>query len=1064
MSHPSSFRYQPITGGFEVKNGTSMSTRPLYASHNHDNGRSRYLYYAGDRPDIAVSTAAKNRRKLGNLRFGIQDGLWFSECQNIIARYIWGRMEYEVTDPSFKEALHILYVRALEFDGLLMQITLPVDLQDRLVIASDAKQFVDQCFTLDNDENVLVSGVVTSSKLANTVYVALTTDVPQSKGLKKFLQQPQQVITSSIEYFYALAETIQVTTPDAYLNSAIPSQVVAMDAAWNKPTIMHGAIAWHTAHAGWRSNYGFTACGWHDRVQLNAQQYMKSQTKAGRITNFPNRDSRYNMGEVLVDQLIFDWLWTGDLEYMRQGAYDFIAKHLQHQEDYLKLPDLNLYENWLNAWNTDNKWHNGGAGIISSSYTWHAYRIMADIAERLAKLDDAKYYSHKAEQIYTDMQQYLWSQDQGLFGEYRDRFGAKRLHNAPDLSSIYTPIDVGLVNDFEGHQMLRYSEYALEDIVDLPLDGRIVWSSNWLPPVYSSMGLYPDELVNLLLGYYQMGKPHAAYSLLRGIISALYTDQQPGCLSHMLHTDGTNTGHRDFSDVTSMFVRTIIEGLFGIKCVASHGYIQIRPMFPREWPTASFKSLVCSYDYHWDGVTEELQLSSDGKHEYRVELLVRRTIINEVVVDGKAVEYVLRPSVDGTYLVLNLPAAKNATVKIVYGVGELPTITYNEVGSAGSYRFSVDRGTVIKVYDPQQVLQSSLVTVFESHACVKLNDKQGWHTFFVYVSVDEIEIWLPVDVELRPPLEIIAEEIVQENEQVYCQFALQNNMQESVVLTGLATCANSKTDFFVQVTAVGQSELIKILVHDPTSLTPGSNLITVDFTEDKFVALTKNLVDWELILATDHQMVDMDSYVNQNLADLHKNEYGERLDKFYWVKDACRTVLPNGRSWWETGRGEKALPVLEKLPAAGEVLVTEMEVPFKISGDESNNSVFTSHYDNFPTQIKIPIATTGRKLYFLFAVSTNHMQSQLENARVTVEFIDGTQQDLALNNPNNIDDWLSYQTAPYAKNGYIQDLGGGAHANILDLDFGESKSMANLILTCISNEVLAGLLAVTVVK
>lgn len=69
---------------------------------------------------------------------------------------------------------------------------------------------------------------------------------------------------------------------------------------------------------------------------------------------------------------------------------------------------------------------------------------MADIATRLEKQEDAKNYFAKADRIREAAQKHLWSQDKGVFGEYRDRFGLKRLHDAPDLSSIYTPIDVGL--------------------------------------------------------------------------------------------------------------------------------------------------------------------------------------------------------------------------------------------------------------------------------------------------------------------------------------------------------------------------------------------------------------------------------------------------------------------------------------------------------------------------------------------------------------------------------------------------------------------------------------------
>ena len=115
--------------------------------------------------------------------------------------------------------------------------------------------------------------------------------------------------------------------------------------------------------------------------------------------------------------------------------------------------------------------------------------------------------------------------------------------------------------------------------------------------------------------------------------------------------------------------------------------------------------------------------------------------------------------------------------------------------------------------------------------------------------------------------------------------------------------------------------------------------------------------------------------------------------------------------------------------------------------------------------MSIPVNTDGSKIYFMLSVSTNNMQSRIENARITVNFTDGTSELLPLTNPDNIDDWLNYQTAnPYAESGYIEMFGEKAHANILALDLGKVKHIESVDFECLSSEVLAGLLGVTVVE
>ena len=112
------FKYQAIAGGFQIQNGTNAYTRPLYASHLRDDGSLRYLYYAGDQPDIAVSMAVAGKRtpKLGNLFLGIQGGKWFSKFEEITTRYLWGRMEYELRDSTVNGTIYLTYVRSTTFD------------------------------------------------------------------------------------------------------------------------------------------------------------------------------------------------------------------------------------------------------------------------------------------------------------------------------------------------------------------------------------------------------------------------------------------------------------------------------------------------------------------------------------------------------------------------------------------------------------------------------------------------------------------------------------------------------------------------------------------------------------------------------------------------------------------------------------------------------------------------------------------------------------------------------------------------------------------------------------
>lgn len=199
------------------------------------------------------------------------------------------------------------------------------------------------------------------------LYFILTADAPDSAGVNAFRADPAQVFADAVEDNRKLATVIEIDTPDTYLDAALPAMNLGYDAAWNAPTFRHDAIAWHDSYAGWRVTYAGTTAGWHDRVQSHMHAFYGKMSKAGRIPPLLKGEQIYNMGEVLVDQALYDYEWTGDLEPLRDGGFDAIARHLAWGEKYVKTPQ-GLYENSLNAWNTDYKWSNGGGGTIASTY------------------------------------------------------------------------------------------------------------------------------------------------------------------------------------------------------------------------------------------------------------------------------------------------------------------------------------------------------------------------------------------------------------------------------------------------------------------------------------------------------------------------------------------------------------------------------------------------------------------------------------------------------------------------------------------------------------------------
>lgn len=173
------------------------------------------------------------------------------------------------------------------------------------------------------------------------------------------------------------------------------------------------------------------------------------------------------------------------------------------------------------------------------------------------------------------------------------------------------------------------------------------------------------------------------------------------------------------------------------------------------------------------------------------------------------------------------------------------------------------------------------------------------------------------------------------------------------------------------------------------------------------------------------------------------------------------------------------------------VFTTSLGIPFATAG-EGKNVVYTSLFDNYPDSVSIPLSGNARALHLLLAGSTNHMQCHMENARIRVDYTDGTCETLPLIAPNNWcpieQDYFTDGKAfsidtprPYRmmlKDGYVTDnvgetlgisgvygrrIDGGA-AILLRLPLNPGKELRGMTLETLSNDIVAGLIAATYVR
>ncbi|HAO80080.1 MAG TPA: hypothetical protein DCQ92_14130, partial [Verrucomicrobia subdivision 3 bacterium] len=155
----------------------------------------------------------------------------------------------------------------------------------------------------------------------------------------------------------------------------------------------------------------------------------------------------------------------------------------------------------------------------------------------------------------------------------------------------------------------------------------------------------------------------------------------------------------------------------------------------------------------------------------------------------------------------------------------------------------------------------------------------------------------------------------------------------------------------------------------------------------------------------------------------------------------------------------------------------------------AKNIIFTSQWDNYPREVSVPLAGKSSHAFLLMAGSTTAMQSQFDNGEVIVTYTDGSTGKLPLRNPVNwwpidqdyfIDDFAFRRPEPIPprvdlRTGKIRILdvetfkgkGGkvsGGAATVLDLPLNPQKELKSLTVRALANEVVIGLMSVTLAR
>ncbi len=936
-------------------------------------------------------------------------------------------------------------------------------------------------------------------------YLALQN--PESKAELE-VTKAEQIFAEAEKARLAIASQIKIQTPDPYLNTVGGALSIASDAIWETPSYLHGAIGWRIRLNGWRGAYTADPLGWHDRAQTHFRAYAKSQVPSpdsgpvvpdtannfarqqekmgnavftsGYISRDPEgksiRPHHYDMNLVYIDALLWHLNWTGDLTFARD-MWPVLQRHLAWEKRNFDPDDDGLYDAYAAIWASDALQYSGGSVTHTSAYNYRSNKMAATIARLLG--ENPQPYEHEADKILKAIQRVLWMPGKGVYAEFKDAMGLKKLHDVPAIWSIYHTLDSDVPDAFQAYQSLRYTDTQIPHIPiraeGLKDEGYYTLStSNWMPYEWSINNVALAESAHLALANWEAGRTDEAFKLWKSeLLASMYLGGSPGNFVQISHYDANrHEAYRDFGDPVGINSRTLVEGLFGIVPDALNDRLVIRPGLPSHWNFASINLPDLTYHFKRTGTMDVYILTPRFPKKLNLVLRVKafRENIRQVTVNGKKTDWtVVKSAVGQPVIEIVSPAQTGYEIKIEWaGAEPARTILKPYYAQKSRQYFDFGKAKILSVSDPQRTFSKH--SHQKGKLSVQMSNHQGERTAFVELQQGNLRWWYPLSFQLGNAISVIP------NAENPAIIKIKNHTNQEQKVTYRLHNTNQQLSLKAE---AGSSELTIPALH------LGTNPLLLTTAQGDTVQYS--LMNWDEKLSSQKQeMIRMTTHFNDQVTQIFKNKYLSPRPQTTTLQ------LPT------QGIGEWTHPQLiagiddtglRKLAGNQNQFSTPQGIRFESPGDSSSkNILFVSRWDNYPNEARLPLTGKASQAYLLMAGSTNPMQSRIENGAVEIYYTDGTSEKLTLRNPENwwpiekdyLTDGFAFSTGSthpprlHLKTGEIvygekakefngKEIEGGA-GTVLDIPLNPSKTLKELKLTALANDVVIGLMSVTLVR
>lgn len=1007
--------YIPDGEDFVCINGENRYTRALYGSHT------AFRLETSDRPVFAVFTKGNSK----NIRFRVvqaggevtplEETAW---CES---RYTAGRRTYRLTHTSWgsNAELQVSALAVDDEDAAIWRFT-PINMPQGVVLRSllceiaisklsrngDMGADPPRCFDAPLQPTQLES---VEAVLDGVTYVLVRN---YSLSLPT-LEEGAALYDKSECRRALLASRIKIDTPDPFFNTLGGALAVAADGIWDGEVWLHGAVGWRMPLSGWRAAYTGDALGWHDRARIHFDAYAESQvTDVPCTINHPAQDSA-----LALARSVKKW---GTPHY----SNGYICRN-PHRNDQMHHYDMNL------CYIDELLWHLNWTGDVE-----YARKMWQLLTSHLAW--EKRNFDPDNDHLY-DAYACIWASDALYYNSGAVTHSSAYNYRANKMAAI--------IAEKIGEDATPYRNEA--DAILKALNARL-----WMPE-HGHWAEFQD-----FMGHKRLHKSPGVWTIYHAIDSDVADSFQAYLATKYVdreipHIPVTAEGLKDegYSTISTTnwlpYSWSINNVAFAEVMHTSLAYFQAGRA------DEGFKLLKSS-------VLDGMYLGESPANFGQVSFYdaARGECYRDF---GDPIGVASRVLIQGLYGIL--PDAMNGRLMVKPGLpstwewASLHTpdvdFDYKQKGDNGCSTYIIThRLPAVQTLELRLPAQRSRINGLTVNG-----ERVGWK--LIENSID------------RPLLSVVMPAATNESVEVSIEWG-----GDELMLPTASQIAALKSDAPVGFVQMKQGDMQWWCAVDmPNGIATDADLSAGNISS---VPLQMQFAD---VNRSKCEQVVMDAQFNSSVTDIFRNEYLSPRSPYTTLQ------IP------KQGIGEWCHPLhtiniddagMRALVSNG-VLSTKLGVDFR-TPTSGRNIAFTSLWDNYPDSISVALKGKASKAYLLMAGSTNHIQCRIDNGLVRVYYKDGTCDVMPLRNPDNwapiehifFEDGLAFnRNAPAlyrlrlktgeVSNNFGEELGflgasreidGGA-AVLLEMPLNKKKKLSHLVVETLSNDVVIGLMGVT---